>query len=211
MVSIPVVNVSGEQRGQVELDEALLGGEVRPVLLKQAIVAYLDHQRHHSARTKGRGHVEGSTRKLYKQKGTGRARMGNVRTPVRRGGGVTFAKRGPRRSKALPRSMRALAWKNAILAKIRSEQMLILEGLSLEQPKTRTLAAVLGRVGAGQGCVLATPEVDRMVWLSGRNIPKTEIRPLSQLCAYEILRRQKLVLTADAFEALKKRLAGEAA
>jgi len=206
MVSIPVYNVVGERTGDVDIDDALLGGRVRPHLLKQAIVTYLDHQRHHSAHTRSRGMVTGSTRKLYRQKGTGRARMGMARMPIRRGGGVTFAKKAPFPRKRLPRSLRSLAWKNAILAKIKTNDALILDDFVCERPQTNTLAKTLSRVGVEAGCLLAIPAIDRAVYLSGRNIPKTEVRPISQLNAYEILRRRKLVFTKPAFDVLKESL-----
>lgn len=206
MMSVPVVSTNGERIGAMEIDPGLLGGRLRPTLLKQAIVAYLDHQRHFAARTRSRGMVAGSTRKLYRQKGTGNARAGTIRTCIRRGGGRAFAKQPPFSHKELPRGMRTLAWKNAILAKIRAEDVLIVEGLSMSAPKTKTLAQMLSRLGASEGCVLATNGVERNLYLSGRNIPKTEVRPVSDLNAYEILRRRKLVFTKPAFEALLKRV-----
>ena len=109
MLSVPVCNMTGDRTGEVEIDPAVLGSKVRVRLMKQAVVAFLDHQRQHSARTKGRSDVEGSTRKLYRQKGTGNARVGMLRTPTRRGGGRTFARRGPRKRKGFPKQMRRLA------------------------------------------------------------------------------------------------------
>ena len=143
MVAVPVFNIEGKRVGEMEIDPAVLGGRVRPKLLKQAIVAYADHRRQRSARTKGRGDKEGSTRKLYRQKGTGNARVGNARTGIRRGGGRTFAKRIPTAEKAFPKKMRRLARNNAILAKIESENVLIVEGLSFSEPKTKALTATL--------------------------------------------------------------------
>jgi len=202
MVEVPVFNMQGDRTGAVQVDPALLGGRVRPRLLKQAIVAYLDHQRQHSARTKGKADVEGSTRKLYRQKGTGNARMGPVRTPVRRGGGRTFAKRIPGRVVDFPKKMRRLARNNAMLVKIQSNDAMIVDGLRCTEPKTKTVANMLASLGAEGGCVLATHELDRNVYLSGRNIPKTDVRVVDELTAYEVLRRKKLVLTKPAFERL---------
>jgi len=145
--------------------------------------------------------VVGSTRKLYRQKGTGRARAGTVRTGIRRGGGVTFAKQGPFPRKVLPRKMRSLARNSAVLAKIQSQDALVVDGFELDEPKTRVMVKLLTEVGAATGCVFATREPDANVYLSGRNIPKTEIRAVNQLTAYEVLRRKKLVFTKPAFEA----------
>jgi large subunit ribosomal protein L4 len=118
MINVPVYNMSGEQTGSMEVDEARLGGKVRLDLLKQAVVMWQSNQRQGSARTKNRARVEGSTRKLFRQKGTGNARMGTVRTCIRRGGGVAFAKLEQHLRRAMPRKMRQLARNSALLAKM---------------------------------------------------------------------------------------------
>ncbi|MCG3130024.1 MAG: 50S ribosomal protein L4 [Phycisphaerae bacterium] len=210
MLAVPVYTTDGQRVGQMEVDPELLGGRVRPTLLKQAVVAYLDHQRQFSARTKSRSMVAGSTRKLYRQKGTGRARMGNIRTCVRRGGGRAFAKQAPFAHKTMPRGMRSLAWRNAVLAKLKTEDVLIVDGLAMSAPKTKALAGTLKKIGVDRGCVLATNGVERALHLSGRNIPKTEVRPMLELNAYEILRRRKLVFTKPAFEAFLTRVSAGA-
>jgi large subunit ribosomal protein L4 len=202
MLSVAVFNMRGEERGRLEIDPAVLGGVVRPRLIKQAIVAYLDRQRQDSARTKGRGDVEGSTRKLYRQKGTGNARAGNIRTPLRRGGGRTFAKRIPGRRLELPRKMRRLARNSALLAKIQSDEVVVIEDLAFTEPKTKPLHVMLQSVGADNGCLLTLDEYDRNVLLSGRNLPRTEIRVLDDLSAYDVLRRKKVLMTKPAFTRL---------
>jgi large subunit ribosomal protein L4 len=202
MIDVPVYNMSGEQTGSMQIDEAILGGRVRPKLIKQALVAFLAAQRQGSARTKCKSMVAGSTRKLFRQKGTGNARMGQVRTPIRRGGGVTFAKLERDFRKDMPKKARRLARNSAILAKIKDNEALILEPLELAAPKTRTLARAFKAVGADRGCVVALGEANDVVYKSARNIPKTEIRPINELCAYEVVRRKKLVFTKSAFEML---------
>lgn len=203
MVAVPVFDIEGKRVGEMEIDPAVLGGRVRPKLLKQAIVAYADHRRQRSARTKGRADKEGSTRKLYRQKGTGNARAGNVRTPLRRGGGRTFAKRIPTAEKAFPKKMRRLARNNAILAKIESENALIVEGLSYTEPKTKTFTAMLSALGIKGGCLLATHEPDRHVYLSARNVQNADVCAVGDLNALDVLRREKLVFTKSAFQRLQ--------
>lgn len=202
LLKVPVFTTQGEQSGELQIDPALFGGRVRPALIKQAIVAFLDHQRQRSARTRGRGEVEGSTRKLYRQKGTGHARAGNIRTPIRRGGGRTFAKRVPGASKALPKKMRRLARDSAILAKIRSNDVMVVDGFSCPEVKTKPVAAMLSALGVKRGCLLAIHEADRNTHLSSRNIPRTDVRPVGELNAYEVLHRRKLIFTKTAFEGL---------
>src|SRR6188768_543465 len=120
MIELPIYNMAGKQVDALAIDEARLGGEVRHALLKQAFVMFHANQRQGSARTKNRSRTEGSTRKLYKQKGTGNARAGNARTPIRKGGGVTFAKLRTREDfrQDMPKKMRRLANRNALLAKL---------------------------------------------------------------------------------------------
>ena len=202
MLAVPTFNMQGERTGEVEIDPAVLGGRVRHALIKQAVVAFLDHQRQDSARRNGRSEIVGSTKKLYRQKGTGNARVGASRSPIRRGGGCTFSKRGPRSTKVLPKGMRRLARNSAILAKLEANDVMIVDGLSFSKPKTKPFAAMLKALGADSGCIVALPEGDDNIYRSGRNIPKTDIRLVSQLTAYELLRRRKLLLTRPAFDRL---------
>lgn len=200
MLSVPIYDTDGRKTGDESIDEAVLGGTVNAALLKQAVVRYQANRRQGTVRTKSRADVEGSTRKLYRQKGTGRARMGNVRTCVRRGGGMAFAKRPRDFRQAMPTKMRRLARNQAVLSKIRSAQALIIEGLKIETPKTAPLARLLAAVEAGRGCVLATAGVDYAVYKSGRNIPRTAVMDVANLNAYDILAHRKLIFTREAFD-----------
>ncbi len=199
MLAVPVFNMQGKRTGEVEVAPSSLGGRVRPQLIKQAVVAYLDHQWQKSARTKGRSEVQGSTRKLYRQKGTGNARAGMIRTPVRKGGGRTFAKRVPTSTKEFPKKMRRLARDNAILAKIQANEVMILEDLKCPKPKTKVLAAMLSALGVERGCLMAMHETDSNAYKSGRNIPRTDIRVVDDVHAYDVLRRPQVIFTKAAF------------
>ncbi len=165
---------------------------------------YHANRRQGSAKTKNRAEIRGSSRKLYRQKGTGRARVGNARTPVRRGGGMAFAKRPRDFRQAMPVKMRRRARNQAVLAKLKSEDALIIDGLRIDTPKTGPFAKMLAAVHADRGCVLATKGVDVGVYKSGRNIPRTEIMDVAMLNAFQILARRKLVFTRDAFEVFKE-------
>lgn len=202
MLGVPVFNMQGKSEGELEIDPAILGGWIRLRLLKQAIVSFLARQRQDSARQKRRSDVVGSTRKLYRQKGTGNARAGNLRTPTRRGGGRAFAKRGPRAEVKLPKKMRRLARNSAILAKIKSNDAIIVADMEFSEIKTKAVAAMLSSLGIDRGCVLATHEWNDTVVRSARNIPETDVRVVDELGAYEVLRRRKLVFTKSAFERL---------
>jgi len=200
MIDVPVYNMAGEQTGTLQVDESLLGGRVRFELLKQAVVMWRLNQRQGSARTKCRSMVEGSTRKLYRQKGTGHARMGMARTPIRRGGGVAFAKLERRIRREMPRKMKQLARNSALLAKLQSGSVLVVDPLEVTEPKTKPFYQMLRKLGADRGCVVALEGPNEAVYKSGRNIPKTEIRQVHELNAYEILRRRKVIFTRRALE-----------
>ncbi|MFQ5423042.1 MAG: 50S ribosomal protein L4 [Phycisphaerae bacterium] len=202
MIEIPVVDSAGKKVGSEQLDPKLLGGSVRYALLKQAVVAYRANRRQGTVATRSRGMVQGSSRKLYRQKGTGRARAGNARTPVRRGGGHTFAKVQRDFSKALPRQMRRLARNSAILAKAISGSALILSDLAFDEPKTRKLAGILKAVDAERGALMALTSIDPNLLKSGRNIAGVGIKSVWEVNAYEILRHRKLIFTPESFKAL---------
>lgn len=202
MLQVPVYDMNGSQTGSLEIDPHLLGDRVRPQLLKQAVVVTQANRRQATSATRSRGMVKGSTRKLFRQKGTGNARMGTIRTPIRKGGGVAFAKGKQNYSRSMPTKMRRAARNNAILVKVVSQDALIIDGLAFDQPKTSQMARLLNGVGASKGCVVALHAPDETVYKSGRNIPKTEVRLLRELNAYDILRRNKLVFTKPAFESL---------
>jgi large subunit ribosomal protein L4 len=203
MLNVPVYNEAGQQVGTEELDEALLGGRVNVALLKQAIVMFQANQRQGHAVNKSRADVEGSTRKLYRQKGTGRARMGNARTPVRRGGGNAFAKRVREYRQTMPKKMRRLARNQAILAKMTSDAVLILDGVAFDAPKTKRFATML-RAIKSERCIFAIQGLDPLLYKSARNMTGVVIRDVAELNAYEILSKPKLVFTRAAFATLRQ-------
>lgn len=207
MLDIPVLNDTGKEVGKVAIDPAHLGGKVRPRLLKQAIVMYQAGQRVGTASTKGRSEVDGSTHKLYRQKGTGNARAGAIRTPVRRGGGCTFAKSARDFSKRMPKRMRRLACRNALLARILAGDVVVIEKLEFDKPQTGRLQSTLRGLGADRGCLLALAEPNTEIYKSGRGLPRTEVIPVSELNAYALLRRKKVVFTKAAFDVLNQNMA----
>jgi len=176
---------------------------VRDALLKQAIVAYEAGQRQGTVATKSRGMVQGSSRKLYRQKGTGNARAGNLRTPVRRGGGHTFAKVPRDFSQRMPRRMRNQARNSAFLAKMQAGQVLIIDPLRFETPKTKQFAGMLKAVGVSGSCLVALQARDDSIWRAGRNIPGVNVRTLAEVHAYEVLRPRRVIFTREAFAMLK--------
>ncbi len=204
MLQIPTYDNNGKSSGTVEIDPAILGTRVRPQLLKQAVVMYRANARQNTSATKSRGMVEGSTRKLYRQKGTGNARMGTRRTVVRKGGGVAFAKGNQNYDQTMNRKMRRLARNNAILAKIVSESAVVVDDPKFDSPSTKQFVSVMNGLGVSKGCVVAMGGQDDMMYRSGRNVAKTEVKPITELTAYDILRRDRFVMTRSAFDLLVK-------
>ena len=202
MLEVPVYNTSGEKVESLQVDEAAFGGQVNVALLKQAIVAYHANRRQGSATTRSRGLVVGSTRKLFRQKGTGNARRGARRTNVLRGGGVAFAKVPHDYGKRLPRKMRRAALDSAILAKILGEDLMVVDGLKIDAPRTREMAVVLRNLAVDRSCLLALGERDRNVYLSARNIPDLTVRIAEELNAFDVATRQKMLVTREAMQAL---------
>ncbi len=203
MIEVPVYNQKGDQVDTVSVDEAALGGEVRPALLKQAYVMFHANRRQGSARTKSRGMVAGSTRKLYRQKGTGNARVGPRRTVVRKGGGVAFAKNktGEQYRKAMPKKMRRLANRNALLAKLVDNEVKCIDTLSMDAPKTRDFKSVLDAVGVDRTCLVALRSDNRNAALSARNCEHVDTTRVEQLNAFELLNHRYLVIEKAALEA----------
>ncbi len=196
MIELPVYDKNGKQVETISIDEAQLGGVVRPALLKQAFVMFHANTRQGSARTKNRGRVAGSTRKLYAQKHTGNARMGQVRTNTRRGGGVPFAKVKEREAYRLtmPKKMRRLANRNALLAKLADNEVRCVTDLRLETPRTADLQAVLQAVGIDRTCLLALDGANRNAALSARNLADVDTVRIEQLNVFELLNHRYLVV-----------------
>src|SRR5881398_3747610 len=139
MIEIPIYNQTGQEIEKFQVDEAKLGGEVRRNLLKQAIVYYHANQRQGTVRTQARGEVAGSTRKLFRQKGTGNARTGGIRNPIKVGGGHAKQKRPKDWRQALPKKARRLATHSAILAKLQSGDVKVLDAISFDAVKTKNV------------------------------------------------------------------------
>lgn len=203
MIELPVYDKSGKQVDTMSIDEADLGGEVRPALLKQAYVMFHANQRQGSARTKGRGSVEGSTRKLYRQKGTGNARMGARRTVIRKGGGVAFAKTRTREEfrQDMPKKMRRLANRNALLAKLVDQEVKCVDSLDFDAPRTAEFKALLNGLGIDRTCLVALDTANRNGALSARNLDNVDTIRVDQLNAFDLLNHRYLVVDRASLQA----------
>lgn len=202
MLQIAVFNPEGEQVETMSVDESLFGTRIRQELLRLAIVRHENNQRVGTAATKSRGMVAGSTKKLYRQKGTGRARVGPKRTHKRRGGGVAFAKEARSFRQTLPKKARRLALDSALLAKLRDGSICVLTELKVAAPSTKTVVKCLKALDIDSTCLLSIGGLDETLYKSCRNVPRLRVRPVSDLNVWEVLWPKRLVFTREAFDAL---------
>jgi len=223
MLNVPVVNTNGEKIGEESIDPALLGSEVNKQLLHDVVLMYQANRRVGTVNTRGRADVAGSGKKLFRQKGTGNARAGSKRTNKRVGGGVAFARRNRDYSYALPKKAVRIATRMAVLSKIVDRQIVIVDGLTVDKPQTRLVAAALANIqrpdrdeaGSGSKAEVAKsrlstatllfglPEHDPNLFKSARNIDGVLVAPVGDFNALDILRQRYLVLTREAFQKFK--------
>ncbi len=202
MIELAVYNPEGKELESLQVDESVFGGKVRYALLKQAIVMYHANRRVGTAATKGRSQVAGSGHKLFRQKGTGNARVGNRRTGKRVGGGMTFAKCKRDFSKRMPKKQRRLARDSAILAKLQSNCVVVVDGLALARPRTKDFLGVLANLKIERSCLVTTGDYDENIYKSARNVPRVDVMPVALLNAGDICSHGKLLFTKEAFLAV---------
>lgn len=202
MIYLAVHNKDGQEVESLKVDESAFGGRVRYQLLKQAMVMYHANKRVGTAATKSRGMVAGSTRKLFRQKGTGNARVGNIRTGKRVGGGVTFAKIPRDFGQRMPKKQRRLARDSAVLAKLLSNDVMVVDELKFGSPRTKDFSSVLGNLKIDRSCLITIGEYDGNLYKSARNIPKITIMPVAELNAGAICNHRKILFTKEAFLSL---------
>ncbi len=207
MVTLPVYDRSGAEVGKVDIDPAAIAPKISKQLLHDVVVMYQANLRLGTKRTKSRGEVSGSTKKLYRQKGTGNARVGSRRTPQRRGGGHAMQLRPRSYYYRLPKKAIRAATRMAMASRLAAGSVVVLDKLDMGAPKTKELAAVLKALGlAGQTTLIATAAHSPNVYMSGRNIPGLTVSPVADLNALLLMRPRRVLLTKDAIEAIKSKM-----
>jgi large subunit ribosomal protein L4 len=202
MIEVPVYNQAGDKIETIQVDEAKFGGEVRKNLLKQAIVMYHANQRQGTVKTKARGEVAGSTRKMFRQKGTGNARTGGIRNPIKKGGGHAKQKRPKDWRQAMPKKARRLATQSALLLKFQANDVRVVDNLVADAPKTKVVAQMYKKLGIDRSCLLALTERNENVEKSARNIDRTKLTTVAKLNAWDILKHRTLLLTRSGLQQL---------
>lgn len=201
-MKLPVYDKQGQSVEEIDFDESLLGKFVNYKLLHAAVAMYEANRRQGTVKTKNIREVSGKSAKPYKQKGTGRARMGRVRRFGSRGGATAFGPRPRDYSLDMPRQAKRLALKSALLGKFRDNEVLVLKDFDLSEPKTKEVVSTLKNLKVDNGCLMVVPEYNENVLKSCRNLPKTDLSVLSDLNAYTVLRRKSVIFTKAALEAL---------
>ena len=206
MPVVDVVNLSGEKVGQVELADAVFGAEVNQNLLHEASRWYLNSLRRGTHKTKEKSEVSGAGRKLWRQKGTGRARIGSIRSPLWRHGGTVHGPRPRSYAYALPKKMLLGALRSALSAKLAEEKLTVVEAWSLDTHKTKTLRLALGKLNAEKTTLLVANGENRNLELASRNLEGVKLSASNALQPYDVLRHDRLVLSKDAVARLVRAL-----
>lgn len=205
-LSVPVFNRQGESVGSVTVDPADFGGTVNRQLLHEVVLMHLANQRAGTHSTLRRGEVAGSTKKLFRQKGTGNARVGTRRTNKRRGGGTAKGPKPRDYEYHLPKKAVRAAMRMALLSKFQDNEALVIDELALSEVKTKQVAGLLRALKLKDtSCLIGTANPDATLYKSARNIPGVEVMPASQFNAYTVLRQKRLLLTRAALDELRKK------
>ena len=197
-MQVPVHNLTGEVVEHIEISDQVFGVPFNEAVVHQAMIRQRANARQGTASTKTRGEVSGSTRKLHRQKGTGLARAGSKKSPLRRGGGITFGPKPRSYRQAMPKTMRRLALRCVLSAKVRDEELVILEQLKLEQPKTKEMVRILAALRVNSSALIVTSEPEENVVKSARNLTGIKTMPAGLLNIVDILSHKMLLMTVAA-------------
>lgn len=201
-MEVTAYDAEGEPRADgFRLPEGLFDGTVNEDVLHQVVTAIRAHDRQGTHATKTRTTIRGGGRKPWRQKGTGRARHGSIRSPLWRGGAITFGPQPRDYAPRVPRRLRRLAVRSALNARALEGRLGVLEPLALEEPRTKTVAKLLEAIGADGNVLLLTDGVKRVVHLSARNIPGVEVKPWAEASAYDVLWADRVLVESSALEA----------
>ena len=196
---------NGSERGTIELPDSLFGCEVNEPVMHQAVVAFLANQRHGAASTKERSNGRGGGRKPFRQKGTGRARAGTIRSPIYRGGGVVFGPHPRDYRQGLPKKVRRIALRSALSSRAKDGAVVVLDELRFSEPKTKRFAELLDSLDSRGGKILfVTDKPAPEVIKSARNIPGVRITLANLLTTYDVLWADRIILTQSALKLMEE-------
>ncbi|MDW7667277.1 MAG: 50S ribosomal protein L4 [Bacillota bacterium] len=202
MTKIALYKMSGEQAGEIDLNDDVFNIEVNEHVMYEAVKTYMANQRQGNQSAKTRSEVRGGGRKPWRQKGTGRARAGTIRSPLWKGGGVVFAPKQRDYSKKLPKKIKRLAMKSAFSSKVLNDEMVVLEELKLDDIKTKKMIEVLNNLKVEKKALIVTD--DKNVYYSSRNIKGIKTASINTLNVYDILNYEKFIITKDALKKVEE-------
>ncbi|MDV4152474.1 50S ribosomal protein L4 [Clostridium sp. AL.422] len=203
MPTVGLFNQEGKQVGDIQLNNNVFGVEVNTDAMHQVVVALLANKRQGTQSAKTRAEVRGGGIKPWRQKGTGRARQGSIRAPQWIKGGIVFAPKPREYRVSVPKSMRRVAMKSALTSKVQDNQMIVLESLAFEAPKTKKMVEVLKAFDAKK-TLIVTGESNEVLYKSARNIADVQIMPVNNINVYDLLKFEKLIITKDAVSKIEE-------
>lgn len=204
MPKVNVLNIKGENVGEIELNETLFNTEISEHAVYEVVKNQLANKRQGTQSAKTRAEVRGGGRKPFRQKGTGRARQGSIRAPHYTGGGVVFAPKPRDYSYQVPKKLRRKALYSVLTSKVNENELIVLDSLSFEAPKTKEAANILNAIDAGKKAYVVTAENDKLVYRSFRNIEGVDVSAANLINVYDLVRHNKLVITKDAIAKLEE-------
>ena len=204
MPKVNVLNIKGENVGELELNETLFNTEISKHAVYEVVKNQLANKRQGTQSAKTRAEVRGGGRKPFRQKGTGRARQGSIRAPHYTGGGVVFAPKPRDYSYQVPKKLRRKALYSVLTSKVNENELIVLDSLSFEAPKTKEAANILNAIDAGKKAYVVTAENDKLVYRSFRNIEGVDVSAANLINVYDLVRHNKLVITKDAIAKLEE-------
>ena len=204
-MELKVTSLDGQASGSVTVSDAIFGLEPRTDLIHRCVVWQLAKRQSGTHQVKNRADIDRTGKKMYRQKGTGSARHGSARVNLFRGGGRSFGPHTRSHEIGLPKKVRVLALRHALSAKAKDDGIIVIEALSLKEAKTKALRSQFEKLGLSNALIIDGAEVDAGVRSAARNIPNIDVLPVAGINVYDVLRRQKLVLTRAAVDALEAR------
>ena len=209
VMSCDVYGITGEKKGTLSLPKNIFGARVNDRLIAQAVRVHLANQRVGCASTKTRGEVEGSTRKIYKQKGTCRARHGGIRAPIFVGGGIVFGPKPRDYSLKFPRAMKKASLTSVLSQKQKEAHIAVIEGTEKIEPKTKQAAALFHTIGISKNILIAIHDMKSPFVRASRNLNRTDMVPVGQMTTYDIVTHDFVFFTKEAVAVIEKRLMEE--
>ncbi len=204
MAKVTMLNMAGEQAGSIDLNDAIFGIEINEYAVHEVIKNYLANQRQGTQSAKTRAEVRGGGRKPFRQKGTGRHRQGSSTDPSQIGGGIVFAPKPRDYRYTVPKKVRRLALKSALTSKVQENEIIVLDALKMEAPKTKDMIKVLENVKAAKKALIVTAEKDDAIIRAAANIPGVRTTMVSQMNVYEIVNSTSFIVTADAVKKIEE-------